>query len=107
GRTVRGRILDALGEPIVGATVMGRGTTNGAVTDMDGTFSLSHVAQGQELVVTYVGYQSKVVKADGQEVLNVRLTEDVDLLNEVVAVGYGTQKKANLTGSVSSVTARD
>ncbi|AGB28936.1 TonB-linked outer membrane protein, SusC/RagA family [Prevotella dentalis DSM 3688] len=107
GRTVRGRILDALGEPIVGATVMVRGTTNGAVTDMDGTFSLSHVAQGQELVVTYVGYQSKVVKADGQDVLNIRLTEDVALLNEVVAVGYGTQKKANLTGSVSSVTARD
>ncbi len=107
GGTVKGRIIDASGEPIIGATVMVKGTSSGTVTDIDGAFTISNVGKGQELMITYVGYQAKTIRIEGQNDLNIQLTEDVAMLNEVVAVGYGTQKKADLTGSVSSVSSKD
>ena len=105
-RTVKGRVLDVNGEPIIGASVIVKGTSQGAVTDLDGNFSIVGIDQSAYLVVSYIGYVTQTIKASEQEIM-VRLKEDVTTLNEVVAVGYGTQKKADLTGSVSSVTAKE
>ena len=99
-QTVTGVVVDANGEPIIGASVVEKGTTNGIVTDMDGKFSLN-VKVGTTLQITFVGYQPQDVKATKS--MKVVLKEDNELLDEVVVVGYGTQKKANLTGAVSTV----
>ena len=92
---------DALG-PIAGANVVEKGTTNGTITDMDGNFTLD-VASNAILVVSYIGYQNLEVSVNGQKDFKISLKEDSQALEEVVVVGYGTQKKVNLTGSVSSV----
>lgn len=99
---VTGRVLDAKGEPIIGATIMEKGTSNGTITDFDGNFILE-VFQNAMLEVSYVGYQSQELKAVFGKNLGITLSEDTELLDEVVVVGYGTQKKVNLTGAVSSV----
>lgn len=88
------------GEPIIGATVLEKGTTNGTITDFDGKFVLS-VNQGSEIVISYVGFKSQTLKAQG--VLKVLLEEDSEVLQEVVVTGYTTQRKADLTGSVAVV----
>ena len=98
----RGVVKDASGESVIGASVVVKGTTNGTITDFDGNFTLSNVKKGDAIIVSYVGYQSQEVKWDGSP-LNVILKEDSKTLSEVVVVGYGTQKKANLSGSVASV----
>lgn len=99
---VKGKIVDFKGEPVIGATVKEQGTTNGTITDFDGNFKLT-VKEGSSLFVSYVGYQDKSVKAViGKDIL-VTLLEDTEMLEEVVVVGYGTQKKVNLTGAVESV----
>ena len=100
--TCKGVVKDAAGEAIIGASVVVRGTTNGSITDFDGNFELSGVKKGAVLQVSYVGYITQEVKYDGKD-LNVILKEDNMNLEEVVVVGYGTQKKANLTGSVANV----
>jgi len=102
--TVKGVIKDAQGEPIIGASVMEKGTSNGAISDLDGKFSLN-VKPGAQLVVSYVGYISKEVKA-GKNV-SVTLEEDNKLINEVVVIGYGTQKRADVTSAVAQVKAED
>lgn len=107
GRIVKGRILDSTGEPIIGASVMVKGTNQGTITDVDGNFTLTNVPSNGELTVSYVGFQPQTVKVNGQSNITVNLKEDVAMLNEVVAIGYGTQKKANLTGAVSSVSVED
>ncbi len=90
------------GEPIIGASVVEKGTTNGVVTDVNGRFTLN-VSAGSVLQISYVGYETQeVTVTDGKTIL-VMLREDTELLDEVVVVGYGTQKKANLTGAVSTV----
>ena len=88
------------GLPVIGATVLELGTTNGTITDFDGKFSLS-VKKGAEVVISYVGFKSQTLKANG--VLNVVLEEDSEMLEEVVVTGYTTQRKADLTGAVSMV----
>ncbi len=103
---ITGNVKDVSGEPIIGASVMVAGTNNGCVTDLDGNFSLK-VDKGKELTISYVGFKSKTVKVSGNGPIQVTLEENNALLNEVVVVGFGTQKKANLTGSVSSVSAED
>ena len=103
---VKGRVLDANGEPVIGATVKVQGTQNATVTDLDGNYTLNNVSGGQ-LVISYIGYQSQTVDVRGKSSVNVTLKEDNKTLNEVVVVGYGTQKKANLTGAVSSVSVDD
>ena len=98
--SVVGKVVDANGEPLVGASVVEAGTSNGTITDLDGAFVLS-VEPNVTLVVSYVGYKDQEVRAHKDMV--VMLREDTQVLDEVVAVGYGTQKKANLTGAVTTV----
>ena len=91
-----------MGETVIGASVVVKGTTNGTITGIDGDFTLSGVSEGSILVISYVGYVTQEVKFNGQP-LNVILKEDSQTLEEVVVVGYGVQKKANLTGAVATV----
>lgn len=97
-----GTVFDESGEPVIGASVMLKGTTIGTVTGMDGDFSLN-VPENGILVVSYIGYQSQEVPVAGRNTLNLVLLEDTELLDEVVVVGYGVQRKATLTGSVAVV----
>lgn len=99
---VTGRVLDAKGEPIIGATIMEKGTSNGTITDFDGNFILE-VSDGASIEISYIGYQTQLLSADINKLMSVTLKEDTKVLEEVVVVGYGTQKKVNLTGSVASV----
>ena len=99
-KKVSGTVVDAKGEPVIGANVVVKGTTNGSITDVDGKFNLD-VPVGATLEISYVGYKTQTVKAAAT--LKIVLREDTDVLDEIVVVGYGTQKKANLTGAVSSV----
>ena len=100
-KTVTGTVLDAAGEPVVGATIVERGTSNGTVTDVNGKFSIQ-LSSGSWLTVSYVGYTSQDVKPVGSSV-SVTLQEDQENLDEVIVVGYGTQKKKDLTGSITSL----
>ena len=97
-----GVVTDTTGETVIGASVVVKGTTNGTITGLDGDFSLSGVTKGSILVVSFVGYQNTEVKWNGQP-LTIVLKEDTKVLDEVVVVGYGTQKKANLSGAVAAV----
>lgn len=99
---VTGIVEDALG-PVVGASVVVKGTTNGIMTDMEGRFTLEGVNKGDIIQISYVGYRTQEIKYTGQSVLKVDLKEDTQMLDEIVVVGYGTQKKANLTGAVAQV----
>lgn len=99
-------VKDGNGEPVIGASVFVKGTRNGAVTDLDGRFSLTGVKRGSALHISYVGYNDKDVVWDGSA-LNVILTDNERSLNEVVVVGFGTQKKANLTGAVATIDAKN
>ena len=92
------------GQPIIGATILEQGTTNGTITDFDGKFSLT-VKQGAEISISYIGFKTQVVKA--QNVLDIVLEEDTEVLDEVVVTGYTTQRKADLTGAVSVVSMDD
>ena len=106
-KTVSGTILDAAGEPIVGANVVEKGTTNGTITDVDGRFSLA-VASGATLQVSYIGYVTQEVSvADVEGALTLTLREDSETLDEVVVIGYGTARKKDLTGAVSAVKGAD
>jgi len=106
-RTVSGTITDGeTGETLPGATVLEKGTTNGTITDMDGNYKLA-VGDGATLVVSFVGYVTTEVEVGTQSVVNVPLSMDVASLDEVVVVGYGTQKKVDLTGSVAIVDSKE
>lgn len=102
-KVVNGTVSDEFG-PVAGASVVVKGTTNGTVTDMDGKFSLS-VKNGDIIVISFIGYVTQEIQFTGQSNLAVQLAEDTQRLDEVVVVGYGVQKKANLTGSVASIDA--
>lgn len=99
-----GIVKDAMGEPVIGASVVVKGTTNGVVTDLDGNFEIPNVKKGSTITISYIGYTTQNIVWNGSTI-NVTLKEDNALLEEVVVVGYGTQKKVNLTGSVASVSA--
>lgn len=98
-----GTIVDGYGEPVIGANIVEKGTTNGTVTDIDGKFSLE-VAPNAVLTISFIGYIPKEITLKGEKELKVVLMEDAQALDEVVVVGYGTQKKVNLTGAVEQVT---
>ena len=100
-RLVKGTVEDALGA-IAGANVVEKGTTNGTITDMEGNFSLE-VSSDAILVISYIGYENQEIPVKGQNTFRITLKEDSQALDEVVVVGYGTQKKVNLTGAVSTV----
>lgn len=105
-RTITGTVTDVFGEPVIGANVMIKGTTRGVATNLDGTFSLT-AESSQSLEISFLGYKTLLLPVGNQSVFNVVLEEDFTKLDEVVVVGYATQKKVNLTGSVSSVSAKD
>ncbi|MDE6282753.1 MAG: TonB-dependent receptor [Muribaculaceae bacterium] len=100
--TVSGTVTDPTGEPLIGASVLAEGTTNGASTDIDGNYTIK-VAPNAVLVVSYVGYDTKRVPVEGRTTVNVEMSENAVMLNEVVAIGYGTVRKQDATGSVAIV----
>ncbi len=105
-RTVSGTVKDVKGEPIIGATVVEKGTTNGTITDFDGNYTLS-VNEEATLCISYVGYISQECAMTSNGIMKVILQEDSKTLDEVVVVGYGTQRKSDLTGSVNRVNMED
>ena len=102
-KKITGVVKDAAGVPIIGANVRVKGSTNGTITDIDGNFSLDIAENTELLEVSYIGYKSQVLQIKGKKELVVVLKEDTEVLDEVVVVGFGTQKKVNLTGAVSTV----
>lgn len=104
-KRITGVITDTTGEPVIGANVVEKGTTNGTITDLDGKYSLD-VSPNSVLQITYVGYNPQELKINGRSAINIELKEDSQALEEVVVVGYGVQKKVNLTGAVSQVSSK-
>ncbi len=100
---VSGTVVDETGEPLIGVTVMVVGTSNGTATDLDGNYSLKNVPSKGKLSFSYIGYSVMTENVNGRTTINVKLSEDSQSLDELVVVGYGTMKKSDLTGSVSSV----
>ena len=108
--TIRGVVLDDRGEPLPGASVLLKGTQNGTVTDLDGKFILTYYSadvKKPQLVVSFIGMTTRTVDVVGGKDLNVRLTPEVNDLDEVVVIGYGTAKAKDLTGSVSRLNEKD
>ena len=103
---VSGNIVDDTGVSVIGASVLEKGTTNGTITDIDGKFSIS-VSKESTLVVSFVGYSTQEIPVQGKTFFDIVLKEDSEVLDEVVVVGYGTMKKNDLTGAISSVSAKD
>nr|WP_129730358.1 TonB-dependent receptor [Parabacteroides goldsteinii] len=99
---IKGTVVDESNQPVIGANIVVEGTTNGTITDLDGNFSLQ-VPEKAELRISYIGYLDQKVKVGNNTTLHIVLKEDTQTLDEVVVVGYGTMKKSDLTGSVSSV----
>lgn len=100
--TIRGKVIDTNGDPVIGANIVEKGTTNGTTTDIEGNFSIN-AKSGSTLVITFIGYVREEVKANAGRRMEIILQEDSETLEEVVVVGYGTMKKADLTGSVATV----
>lgn len=101
--TVSGTVTDDLGGPLPGASVIVEGTTNGVQTDFDGNYTLTDVPSDGSLVFSYIGFSTQTIPVNGQSSINVQMREDTQSLDEVVVIGYGTQKKADLTGSIATV----
>ena len=106
-KVITGSVKSADGEPLIGATILVKGTSVGSVTDFDGNFTVNAPDDAMTLVISFTGFESLEIAIDDQTHIDVMLNENVSLLNEVVVVGYGTVKKSDLTGSVSSVKAED
>jgi TonB-linked SusC/RagA family outer membrane protein len=102
-REVSGVVKDERGEPVIGATIQVKGTNRGTVTDVDGFFRLADVPQPATLQISYIGYTTREAAADGSRLLSIVLQENTQALNEVVVVGYGVQKKSDITGAVASL----
>ena len=100
---VSGKVTDKTGEPLVGAGVLVKGTTSGTTTDLDGKFSLQGLKQNAVLAFSSIGYETQEVTVGNQTVINVTLNEEAEFLNDVVVVAYGTAKKRDLTGAMSSI----
>lgn len=105
-KTIKGKVIDAQGEAIIGANVRIKGTSIGTITDIDGNFTLE-VTPNSVIEISYIGYVSQEVNVKGNTPITVKLIEDNKTLKEVVVVGYGVQKKVNLTGSVASISSND
>jgi TonB-linked SusC/RagA family outer membrane protein len=103
---IKGTVKDVSGDPIIGASVKVQGSKSGVITDFDGNFSVP-AANNATLVISYIGYTTETVKVSGRNNLSITLREDAQTLNDIVVIGYGVQKKSDLTGSVASVKAED
>ena len=106
-RNPQGRVVDQNGEPIIGASVLVKGTANGVITDMDGNYNLINVPENALLAFSYIGYQTVELKANGKGLDKIMMKEDNELLDEVVVVGYGVQKKRDVTTAIASIRASD
>lgn len=102
-KQISGKITDERGEPIIGATIVVKGTSNGAITDLDGNFSLGGVPSDAIIAISYIGYQNREMSVKDRNTFAVTLVEDAKQLDEVVVVGYGTQSKTRVTGSIASL----
>ncbi|SEG15209.1 SusC/RagA family TonB-linked outer membrane protein [Parabacteroides chinchillae] len=102
-KTISGKVVDENGEPIIGANIVVKGTTIGIITDINGEFTLQVPSDQSILEISYIGYKSVEISVKGQKSLDIRLMSNAENLDEVIVVGYGTQKKVNLTGAVQSV----
>ncbi|MDU7630447.1 MAG: TonB-dependent receptor [Parabacteroides sp.] len=102
-----GVVVDGTGEPVIGANVVVKGTTNGTITDFDGNYTIEGVSANDVLVISYIGYLSQEVPVGNQSMIKVTLKEDTQTLDEVVVVGYGTMKKSDVTGSISTAKGDD
>lgn len=100
---IKGLITDENNEPLIGATVLVKGTNNGASTDLEGEFSLNNIKEGDGLIISYVGYHSKNITVKNKELLKIQLIPSANNLDEVVVVGYGVQRKRDVTTSISSI----
>ena len=100
GKKVTGVVVDATGEPVIGANVVVKGTTNGTITDFDGNYTIEGVSASDVLVFSYIGYLSQEITIGNQAAINVTLSEDSQALEEVVVVGYGVMRKSDVTGSI-------
>ena len=107
GKKVTGVVVDGTGEPVIGANVVVKGTTNGTITDFDGNYTIEGVPADGVLVISYIGYLSQEIPVGNQSAINVTLKEDTQTLDEVVVVGYGTMKKSDVTGSISTAKGDD
>ena len=105
-QNITGNVTDSSGEPIIGATILESGTSNGAVTDLDGNFTLNNV-KGNEITVSYIGMKTQKVNIAGKSTVNIVLEDESTTLNDVVVIGYGTVRKKDLTGAVSTVKGQD
>ena len=101
-----GTVTDTKGESLIGASVLEKGTSNGCITDVDGNFTLT-VSPKATMVISYVGYVTQEIPLNGQKNIKIALKDDSEMLDEVVVVGYGTMKKSDMTGAISSVKAED
>lgn len=106
-KRIMGTILDTTGEPVIGANIMMKGSSLGTITDIDGEFTLDNVEEGDILVVTYIGYLAQEIPVTRSANYRIILREDTQALEEVVIVGYGTQKKVNMTGSITAIKTSD
>ena len=104
---VSGKVVDATGEPVIGASVVVKGTTTGAVTDIDGNFSIPNVPRNANLEISYIGFKTQSVSVSGKNAINVTLQEDRQMLDDVVVVGYGVQEKSDVTGAMASVSTEE
>ena len=104
---VTGQVVDTKGEPVIGASVLVKGTTNGTITDFDGNFSLKEVAGNSELVISYIGYETRHIELNGRKELKISLSDNTQLIDEVVVVGYGVQKKRDVTTAIASLRSSD
>jgi len=101
--SVSGSVTDANGEPLIGVNIAVEGSTQGTATDFDGHFLLTNVSEDAVLIVSYVGYKTQRIPVDGRNTIIIRLEEDTQTLDEVIVIGYGTQKKSSLTGSITKI----
>ena len=106
-KTVKGTVVDNMGEPVIGASVKVVGTTNGAVTDLDGNFTLTNVPKNATVEISYIGYIAQKISVAGKSDLKVTLQEDNKALDEVVVVGYGVQRKSDVTGALAHLDSKD
>ncbi|TAE35785.1 MAG: SusC/RagA family TonB-linked outer membrane protein, partial [Sphingobacteriales bacterium] len=106
-KVLKGTVKDAKGETVPGASVLQKGTTKGASTNLDGNFTITLTGPNPEIVISSIGYATKIIKIDTETILNIVLQESSSMLNDVVVVGYGTQKKSSITGAISSISNKD
>lgn len=106
-KQITGSVQDVQGNPLIGVSILETGTSNGTITDMNGTYSLNISSTNATLRFSYIGYEEQLIKIQGRNVINVKMNEETSNLDEVVVVGYGVQRKSDLTGAISSINAAD